>query len=61
MLRIVSACAPPCPDSYDKDHISVEIIKKIRPYVDNPEFQPEKVCRGCFLWFTTVSWWWENT
>lgn len=29
--------------AYDKDHISPAIIQKLRPYIDNPEFMPEKI------------------
>lgn len=34
---------------YDKDHIDAGIIKKIQPYIANPEFQPEKILTVC-LW-----------
>ncbi|KAK3782184.1 hypothetical protein RRG08_032935 [Elysia crispata] len=36
--------------SYDKDNIPVEIIKKIEPYINNPNFTPEailKVSKAC--------------
>lgn len=29
--------------SYDKDNISDKIIKKIQPYMENPEFTPDKI------------------
>ncbi|MEW5299252.1 MAG: hypothetical protein WDW36_002285 [Sanguina aurantia] len=29
--------------AFDKDHIDPATIKKIRPYIDNPEFMPEKI------------------
>ena len=34
--------------NYDKDHIDPAIIKRLKPYIDNPEFQPDKVkvCGG---------------
>ncbi len=30
---------------YDKDNIPAAIIEKIRPYIQNPEFKPEKIKR----------------
>lgn len=29
--------------AFDKDHIDPATIKKIKPYIDNPEFMPEKI------------------
>ena len=31
--------------SYDKDNIPVEIIKKIEPYINNPNFTPEAILK----------------
>lgn len=31
---------------YDKDNIPVKIIEKIRPYVANPEFEPNKILQA---------------
>jgi len=42
--------------NYDKDNIPPEIIKRVSPYIANPEFDPEKVatasgaCKGLCLW-----------
>ena len=41
---------------YDKDNIPKEIIAKVSPYIDNPEFDPDKIanasgaCKGLCLW-----------
>eukprot|EP01084_Bolivina_argentea_P281903 482434_1 len=42
--------------NYDKDNIPIEIMQKVGPYIDNPEFEPEKIasasgaCKGLCLW-----------
>lgn len=42
--------------NYDKDNIAESKLKKIRPYIENPDFQPEvvavvsKACRSMCLW-----------
>ena len=35
--------SPLPPFSYDKDNISPAIIKLLVPYMDNPEFMPDKI------------------
>ena len=27
--------------NYDKDNIKVEVIKKVKPYIENPDFDPK--------------------
>ena len=29
--------------TFDKDNIDPSIVKRIKPYVDNPEFEPKKI------------------
>ena len=29
--------------SFDKDHIPVPVVQKIKPYIANPEFEPNKI------------------
>ena len=29
--------------SFDKDHIPVAVVQKIKPYIANPEFEPNKI------------------
>ena len=29
--------------SFDKDHIPVAVVLKIKPYIANPEFEPNKI------------------
>jgi len=42
--------------TYDKDNIADSVIKKIEPFIDNPEFMPEeiarasKACRAMCMW-----------
>ena len=42
--------------TYDKDNISPAIIEKIRPYMDNPDFEPEVVKKASKAAFGLVSW-----
>merc|ERR1712129_254117 len=45
---------------YDKDDIPKEIVKKVTPYIDNPEFDPDKIanasgaCKGLCLWVSVL-------
>eukprot|EP01084_Bolivina_argentea_P091346 164444_1 len=42
--------------NYDKDNIPTEIVQKVQKYIDNPEFEPDKIasasgaCKGLCLW-----------
>lgn len=42
--------------TYDKDNIAEAKLKKLKPYIENPKFQPEEVakvskaCRSLCLW-----------
>lgn len=29
--------------SFDKDHIPIAVVQKIKPYIANPEFEPNKI------------------
>jgi dynein heavy chain len=46
---------------YDKDNIPESRIKKLKPYLDNPQFQPEEVakvskaCRSLCLWVHAIA------
>ena len=42
--------------TYDKDNIPPEVISKIRPYMDNPDFEPEVVKKASKAAFGLVSW-----
>lgn len=42
--------------TYDKDNIPPEVIAKIRPYMDNPDFEPEVVKKASKAAFGLVSW-----
>lgn len=41
--------------AFDKDHIPVPVVQRIKPYIANPEFEPNKILtvsspkwyRGC--------------
>ena len=47
--------------NYDKDNIPEDIINKVTPYVENPDFEPEKVatasgaCKGLCLWVRALN------
>ena len=32
-------------ENYDKDNITEDMINRLRVYIENPNFQPEKVCK----------------
>lgn len=34
--------------SFDKDHIPVAVVQKIKPYIANPEFEPNKILTVSF-------------
>jgi len=46
--------------NYDKDNIPELKLKKVKPYIDNPEFQPDEVlkvskaCRSMCLWVRAI-------
>lgn len=46
--------------NYDKDNIAESKLKKIKPYIENPEFVPEvvagvsKACRSMCLWVRAI-------
>ncbi|KAA6419936.1 MAG: dynein heavy chain axonemal [Trebouxia sp. A1-2] len=42
--------------TYDKDNIPPEVIVKIRPYMDNPDFEPEVVKKASKAAYGLVSW-----
>jgi len=42
--------------NYDKDNIDASIIKKIKPYIDNPEFLPEKIKNVSTAAYGLCSW-----
>ena len=42
--------------TYDKDNIPPEVIAKIRPYMDNPDFEPEVVKKASKAAYGLVSW-----
>ncbi|MEW5311651.1 MAG: hypothetical protein WDW38_003347 [Sanguina aurantia] len=42
--------------AFDKDHIDPATIKKIRPYIDNPEFMPEKILSVSKAAYGLCSW-----
>ena len=42
--------------TYDKDNIPPEVVAKIRPYMDNPDFEPEVVKKASKAAFGLVSW-----
>ena len=42
--------------TYDKDNISPAVIEKIKPYMDNPDFEPEVVKKASKAAFGLVSW-----
>ena len=45
---------------YDKDNVSDKTLKKLKPYIDNPKFQPDivantsKACRSLCLWVRAI-------
>lgn len=42
--------------TYDKDNIPPEVIAKIRPYMDNPDFEPDVVKKASKAAYGLVSW-----
>lgn len=44
-MRLAPLSCPPLLSccSFDKDHIDPAIVKRIKAYTENPEFQPEKI------------------
>lgn len=42
--------------TYDKDNIPPAVIEKIKPYMDNPDFEPEVVKKASKAAFGLVSW-----
>lgn len=42
--------------TYDKDNIPPEVIVKIRPYMENPDFEPEVVKKASKAAYGLVSW-----
>lgn len=42
--------------TYDKDNIPDQVIKKIRPYIENPEFEPQKILSVSKAAFGLCSW-----
>jgi len=42
--------------TYDKDNIPPAIIAKIRPYVENPEFEPAKIKQASTAAFGLCCW-----
>ena len=42
--------------TYAKDHIPPEVIVKTRPYMDNPDFEPEVVKKASRAAYGLVSW-----
>ena len=45
---------------YDKDNVKDKTLKKLKPYIDNPKFQPDivantsKACRSLCLWVRAI-------
>ena len=45
---------------YDKDHVPVEVIARLKPYMANPEFLPEavgkqsKAAKGLCMWVRAI-------
>lgn len=42
--------------TYDKDNIPPAVIEKIKPYMENPDFEPEVVKKASKAAFGLVSW-----
>ena len=42
--------------SYDKDNIDPKIVTAIKPYIDNPEFEPEKIRQASKAAYGLCSW-----
>lgn len=42
--------------TYDKDNIPPEVVAKIRPYIDNPDFEPEVVKKASKAAHGLVCW-----
>lgn len=45
---------------YDKDHISDIVLRKLKPYIEHPDFTPEKIatvskaCKSMCMWVRAV-------
>ena len=42
--------------TYDKDNIPVEVITRIKPYIDNPQFDPDVVAKASKAAYGLVCW-----
>lgn len=42
--------------TYDKDNIPVETITRIKPYIDNPQFDPDVVAKASKAAYGLVCW-----
>lgn len=45
---------------YDRDHISDLVLRKLKPYVEHPDFTPEKIatvskaCKSMCMWVRAI-------
>lgn len=42
--------------TFDKDNIPPAVVEKLKPYIDNPDFDPEKVAKASKAAYGLCSW-----